>query len=232
MSGAGANALTVSAFDPYSKQPELKHAAVEVTKVDLPYRIVALARREQGAGEALHPLLERSPYATLVPFGRDEPFVELDARDGGAPDAETLAALDAALGFAGGVRGVPLRGRGARGRQADPLRRRPHRRGSARRRARRRRLVARSDDSRRRRAKPASLAAAPVDAPPAAGPARGRVVCNCWDVSEDAIARELAAARSLDEVQSRLKCGTQCGSCVPELRRMAALATGARAVRS
>jgi len=37
MSGDGANALTTGAFDPYSKQPELKHAAVEVDRTDLPH---------------------------------------------------------------------------------------------------------------------------------------------------------------------------------------------------
>ena len=60
------------AFDPLSKQPELKHAAVEVTKVDLPYGITAFARLEPGVVDALQPLLERFAYATLVPFGRDE----------------------------------------------------------------------------------------------------------------------------------------------------------------
>jgi assimilatory nitrate reductase catalytic subunit len=58
------------------------------------------------------------------------------------------------------------------------------------------------------------------------------VVCNCFDVSEDEIGRELAAARSLGEIQARLKCGTECGSCLPELRRLAQATAGARAVRS
>ena len=44
ISNAGANALTVSNFDPVSRQPELKHAAIEVKKLDLPHRIVAMRR--------------------------------------------------------------------------------------------------------------------------------------------------------------------------------------------
>jgi len=76
------------------------------------------------------------------------------------------------------------------------------------------------------------FALAPLDRLPAAGPVRGRIVCNCYDVSEDEIAHELAAARSLGEVQASLKCGTECGSCVPELRRLAAMSAGAKAVRS
>ena len=50
------------------------------------------------------------------------------------------------------------------------------------------------------------------DAP--ARTARGRIVCNCYDVSES----EIAAYRSLAELQAALKCGTNCGSCLPELR--------------
>ncbi len=228
MRGAGANALTVAAFDPLSKQPELKLAAVEVTKVALPYRIVALARLEPGTADRLHALLERFAYAALVPFGRDQPFIELDACDREAPGAETLAELDAALGFADGARELryddPARavgkrirfdaGRIAAVRLAGETRaagwlREAMLRGSA-------------DASLRRHA------LAPVDRLPAAGPTRGRVVCNCCDVSEDEIARELAQARPLGEVQARLKCGTECGSCLPELRRLAAACAGAR----
>jgi assimilatory nitrate reductase catalytic subunit len=233
MRGAGANALTVRAFDPFSKQPELKLAAVEVTKVDLPYRVAALARLEPGVADALVPLLECFACATLVPFGRDERFVELDARDCRAPDAGTLAALDAALGFAPGVPGPayadPARAVGKRIRFAAGRIAAVRLAGETRAAAWLREAMLRgaADAASLRR-----LALAPIEAPPAAGPARGRVVCNCYDVSEDEIARELAAARPLGEVQARLKCGTECGSCLPELRRLAAAAgASARAVR-
>ena len=65
---------------------------------------------------------------------------------------------------------------------------------------------------------------APLATPPAAGPARGRIVCNCFDVSESEIRADLAAGLDLSELQARRKCGTSCGSCLPELRRMAAKA--------
>ena len=232
MHGAGANALTVGAFDPFSKQPELKLAAVEATRVDLPYRVVGLARLEPGVADALQPLLERFPYATLVPFGRDERFVELDARDRAAPDGATLAALDDALRFGAGVRelryedsarAVGKRIRFAAGRIAAVRLAGETRAGAWLREA----MLRGAGDASLRR-----LALAPLDRLPAAGSARGRVVCNCFDVSEDEIARELAAARPLGEVQARLKCGTECGSCLPELRRLAQATAGARAVRS
>ena len=64
---------------------------------------------------------------------------------------------------------------------------------------------------------------APLATPPAAGPARGRIVCNCLDVSENEIRADLAAGLDLAAMQNQRKCGTNCGSCLPELRRMAAV---------
>ncbi|KGX23199.1 BFD-like [2Fe-2S] binding domain protein [Burkholderia pseudomallei] len=60
-------------------------------------------------------------------------------------------------------------------------------------------------------------------------PARGRTICNCVGVSEREIGAVLAAdapsaapVERLANLQERLKCGTQCGSCIPELRRLIA----------
>ena len=53
--------------------------------------------------------------------------------------------------------------------------------------------------------------------------ARGRIVCNCLDVSENEIRADLAAGLDLAAMQNQRKCGTNCGSCLPELRRMAAV---------
>ncbi|HYT85841.1 MAG TPA: molybdopterin-dependent oxidoreductase, partial [Burkholderiales bacterium] len=95
MSGAGANALTLAAFDPHSKQPELKHAAVEVARVELPYELVALRRLDDGALERLQSLLSRFPLAALSLFGRELACAMLRAR-GDAPFE--LAELDRAIG--------------------------------------------------------------------------------------------------------------------------------------
>ena len=63
-------------------------------------------------------------------------------------------------------------------------------------------------------------------AQPALAPvARGRQVCTCLNVSDAAINKQLASGfggedARLAALQSALKCGTNCGSCVPELRRM------------
>ena len=81
MNSAGVNALTTSARDPYSHQPELKHAAVAVNKAKLPWQLVIL--RKAGVGElAALTLLARArtllgefAFASVGLYGRDEPLV-------------------------------------------------------------------------------------------------------------------------------------------------------------
>lgn len=53
--------------------------------------------------------------------------------------------------------------------------------------------------------------------------ARGKVVCNCFNVPEREIVEFCAAAQGnpaerLNALQTAKKCGTNCGSCLPELR--------------
>jgi assimilatory nitrate reductase catalytic subunit len=60
---------------------------------------------------------------------------------------------------------------------------------------------------------------------PVALASRGRQVCACFNVSEPQIRETLAGCRGGDdqrlaELQQALKCGTNCGSCIPELKRM------------
>ena len=62
---------------------------------------------------------------------------------------------------------------------------------------------------------------------PAGFVSRGRVVCTCFDVAETALRNALAAidgpaALALAKVQDALQCGTNCGSCLPELKHLAA----------
>ena len=63
-------------------------------------------------------------------------------------------------------------------------------------------------------------ALAPLSAPPSNQPRRGRIVCNCLDVAENEIIEDIAAGADLVTLQAKRKCGTQCGSCVPELKRL------------
>jgi assimilatory nitrate reductase catalytic subunit len=56
---------------------------------------------------------------------------------------------------------------------------------------------------------------------------RGRLVCTCLNVSEREVADFVSSAPAgepdlLDRLQARLRCGTNCGSCLPELKRLVA----------
>ncbi|MBS0316574.1 MAG: (2Fe-2S)-binding protein, partial [Proteobacteria bacterium] len=69
------------------------------------------------------------------------------------------------------------------------------------------------------------LLLAPGARAPATPPPRGRQVCSCHDVGLEAIRGHLAATAGSEDarlasLQAALKCGTQCGSCVPELRAL------------
>ena len=65
----------------------------------------------------------------------------------------------------------------------------------------------------------------PTQQPPVAVAARGKRVCVCLNVTDTDITERLgqcqgSPAERLAQLQGALRCGTQCGSCVPELKRM------------
>jgi assimilatory nitrate reductase catalytic subunit len=54
---------------------------------------------------------------------------------------------------------------------------------------------------------------------------RGNLVCTCLNVTDLEIAEQLARTDGDDSarlaaLQSELRCGTACGSCVPQLKRL------------
>jgi len=66
----------------------------------------------------------------------------------------------------------------------------------------------------------------PSEQPPLAVAPRGRIICNCLNVSEASIVECLQQIQKTDPkqmlttLQKTLACGTQCGSCVPEIKQM------------
>jgi assimilatory nitrate reductase catalytic subunit len=65
----------------------------------------------------------------------------------------------------------------------------------------------------------------PVSKPPVPVVSKGKVVCTCFNVRDIAIEDNLRTgsgnlAERLAKLQGALQCGTNCGSCVPELQRM------------
>jgi assimilatory nitrate reductase catalytic subunit len=222
MNSGGSNALTIGTFDPVSKQPELKHAAIKVEKLNLPWSMVLMRRGVDMLStlDSLQPLLGRFDYATSGLYGRDEGILILRAAGKEAASPELIDEFDALLGIdedtpsmiyndpkrgiskrvvveGGKVTGVKLVGETL---AAEWLKE----------------VMTRQDFPEAVRL----WALAPVSAPPTGSQSRGRIVCNCLDVSEKEIAAMVAEGADLPELQAKLKCGTQCGSCVPELKRL------------
>lgn len=232
MNGYGANALMPSAADPFSFQPELKHAAVAIEKVELPWTLVVMRHGDEASEDAnaltlltrARTLLKRFPYATVGLYGRSEPLVVLRAALPSAPAPELIAEIDALFGLDGEEGSIVL---------VDPKR------------AIDKKAIARNGrllgvrlggetlamnwlkDVMAENALDASLirfALAPIAQPPKQAPARSPVLCKCGDVTEAQVKAAFSAGCSLDEVQDKLKCGTFCGGCLPELKKMAAAA--------
>ena len=233
---AGVNALTQPAFCPQSKQPELKHSAVKVVKAELPWRLLALAwmpeDRVLTAREALRPYLREFAFASCVPFGRERSGVLFRAAAAEAPTASLLTAIESLLGLDAAA------GPGARLHYADARRgqRRTMRSAGAGETTRLEAFLLAGDISAEAWIKPLLQEELPADAygrsllaagakPPLPMAARGRQVCSCFNVSENQIAACLSGLSGpveamLRGLQGELKCGTHCGSCLPELRRM------------
>ncbi|HCR57989.1 MAG TPA: hypothetical protein DIW62_09870, partial [Raoultella sp.] len=50
---------------------------------------------------------------------------------------------------------------------------------------------------------------------------RGRIICSCFSVGERAIVEAIAGGcRTPAELGEKLKCGSNCGSCIPELKAL------------
>ncbi len=221
MNGLGVNALMPSAFDKTSKQPELKHASIKIEKLDLPWQMTVMRTcSDLNLIAEIRKTLRHFDYATCGLYGRGNGMVVLRASHTEAPSAEVVARLDQLLGMVedapmlnyddpkrgvskrilvenGQVTGVRLIGETL---AADWLKQ-VMQEGEF------------TDELRR-------WALAPLSAPPTGQKSRGKIVCNCFDVSENEIIETCDMGADLQTLQAKLKCGTNCGSCVPELKRL------------
>ncbi|SDT92509.1 assimilatory nitrate reductase (NADH) alpha subunit apoprotein [Pseudomonas pohangensis] len=229
LKGLGVNVLTQPAFDPLSKQPELKQAGVEVEQVELPWQFFALVEGDiQQRFTALRPLFDDFAYASLSLTGRERPALQIRAASAVAPEAELLASIDALLNLTDGpvlAYDDPQRTVGKRVRIEDGRITALRLAGETAARDWLKSLWSsgQADADLRR------WLLAPLSAPPGnAGPAAGKTLCNCLNVSESAVCAGILQGLDLDGLKQQLKCGTSCGSCVPEIRRL--LATQAVAI--
>ncbi len=76
---------------------------------------------------------------------------------------------------------------------------------------------------------------APLSAPPGnvSTPSAGsKTLCNCKNVSQGAVCAGIRRGLDLQGLKQELGCGTQCGSCVPEIKRLLAATAQPVAVTS
>ena len=231
----GVNALTSPAFCPSSKQPELKHAAVKILKAELPWRLLAMAWLPEGQALRAQALLREAmglfAFATAVPFGRDRSGVLFRAAAYEAPPPELLQQIETVLQLdQPGVLRYADRRRG----QQRCMKLAAH--GSD---ARLEAFLLAGDISAEAWVRPLLQDGASAQAfgrallqpgakAPVSLPARGRQICSCFDVGEAQIGQTLTRCSGppeaqLAQLQSELQCGTNCGSCLPELKRIVRL---------
>jgi assimilatory nitrate reductase catalytic subunit len=222
MNSLGSNALTIGTFDPVSKQPELKHAAIKVEKLELPWSMVLMRRGVDVLTtlDNLQPLLGRFDYASAGLFGRGEGILVLRAAGSTAAAPELIDELDELMGITEDVPAMsysdPRRGISKRVLVEDGKVTGVKLIGETLAAEWLKEVMTQQDFPEQVRL----WALAPVSVPPMGNQGRGRIVCNCIDVSENEIAALVAQGAGLSRLQAQLKCGTQCGSCIPELKRL------------
>ncbi|MCQ2996886.1 molybdopterin-dependent oxidoreductase [Pseudomonas syringae] len=220
----GVNLLTQPAFDPISKQPELKHSGVRVDKIDLPWRLFVLIEGDvQLRLDPLRSLCDEFPYTSLSLAGRERSALTLRAASSEAPAQELLDRIDHLLGLDHGPvlayddahRGISKRIRLDQGRVTAI------RLGGE--------TLAREwlqslwldgkeiDDELRR------WLLAPIISAPGSSTTQAigsKTLCNCMNVSENAVCDAIEKGLDLGQLKVQLGCGTMCGSCVPEIKRL------------
>ena len=245
--GLGVNVLTTSSHCPSSKQPELKHAAVQITRADVSqdtaWQVCAMAWLPSDTvwtvRQQLQKLLPQFDFAHLVPFtDAGAALADQTPRTGLLLRAACRTPADAAL-LQTVAQALGLN-------RSDTL----HYQDAVRVQRRCVQLSAPGDnglrslqgfltagDSRSARwLKTLLQEATPLnwparqwlmasDAPPEGAAPVSRQVCSCLNVREDAIEACLQTQTGNEDqrlagLQSQLRCGTQCGSCVPELRQI------------
>ncbi|MBA3695499.1 MAG: molybdopterin-dependent oxidoreductase [Methylotenera sp.] len=229
MHGLGVNAMMPPAFDKTSKQPELKHTVIKIEKLTLPWRMTVMRTiKNLDTLQKIRTLMVNFEFASCGMFGRQTEqhagMLIMRAAHTEAPDLSLITRIDAILGMADNM---PL------------LNYNDVKRGIS------KRILVENVNGKSKVAGVRLVgetlatdwlkdvmnsgeftpelrrwALAPLNAPPAGQRSRGKIVCNCLDVAENDIIDTIQLGADLITLQNKLKCGTECGSCVPELKRL------------
>lgn len=232
---AGVNALTTSAYCPSSRQPELKHAAVKVLKAELPWTLLGVAWLPEDTAltalSGLRALMPSFEFASCVPFGRDRTGVLLRAAAHEAPEPALLERIEALMGL-NTVDTLRYADRRRQQRRSVRLQRGagPDKHATL------ESFLLSGDTSAESWIKtllqdqlPAGdygrRLLMPGSAAPVSLASKSAQVCTCFNVSADAIRAALSQCggsddERLEQLQGQLQCGANCGSCIPELRRL------------
>jgi assimilatory nitrate reductase catalytic subunit len=232
----GVNAITTSAYCPTSKQPELKHTAVKILRAEMPWTMLAAAwltdDKAWAVREQLKALMDRFPFTSCIPFGREQQGILFRAAAYEQPDnAQSdpiLEEIEKILGLQG----------------TDVLRYADKKRGQRRAiRAKREGkqvlvdgFLLAGDTSAQAwittllqddldASSYGRLLLAPGAQPPVAVQAKGAQICTCFNVTQPQIEAQLNKCSGTEEqrlaqLQESLKCGTNCGSCIPQLKKL------------
>jgi assimilatory nitrate reductase catalytic subunit len=239
----GVNALTIEAFDPYSKQPELKHSAIELKKANLPWQLVVFVHSEHWLTlwQQARALYCEFDAAVCVPIGRERPGVLFRAACEHAPPKALIDRVQALFACHGGDvmvysdpttdarRAIGVAVQSVQGEPVATLNQ-VFLAGDIQSEGWLRNYFDQCLDVMPLRA----FLLAPAAQPPGVQTQAVRMVCNCVGVSENAIEQSLqgyfadssqcsaqcSETDALDALKTTLKCGTQCGSCVPEVRKL------------
>jgi assimilatory nitrate reductase catalytic subunit len=244
----GVNSLTIAAIDPVSEQPELKFAAVKITKANLPWHLHAFAWVPADQAVRLQielrSIFEHASFATAMIFGREENCSKNGTMETGLSlrmahtepfDSALLARIETLFNAYTTGENSSLSFRDTRHNTLRHL------------------SVNHTDTEKYLTSVLLTGSAKDVEAgiwlrnyletqadvsalgrrllipgikPPVPMAARSRVICNCFNITQDAIAAHLAAHPALDKdlalqsLQASLSCGTNCGSCLPEIKAM------------
>ncbi len=246
--GRGVNGLTCNMIDPVSGQPELKHSAVKILSANLPWQLVAfgLFSKDEvfSVQNSLRSILPYFDSAQCVLFGREQDGDLIGVSFKGAHHDDPLEQSESLAAKA--LKQVMQKFKLDEASGEPVMRYSDKRRGVVRLvRAQEKVLSAMLTGPIESLASTAWLREylesgldaktlgrsllMPVSKPPVEIKSKGKAICNCFNVSAETMKQCLSKMpagtspeEAMNSLQSETQCGTNCGSCKPEVKQIIA----------